>query len=103
MTILVKFANSENRWNSNLTYNIDKDDVLDLDIDYSGEIGADTVSTATTSAKNITAGTPSITANVVTIQLSAGSEDTKATLDVTMTTTASKVLSRTITFKVRDL
>jgi hypothetical protein len=102
MTITVEYKTQKNRWYPGLIYEADKDDVGDLVIDYSGELGTDTVSTVTTTANNITAGTPTTSANIVTIPISNGIESSNVKLEVKMTTTGSKTLSITIKFRVKD-
>ena len=103
MTITVEYANQSNRWHDGILFDMDAQDERSVIVDYTGELGTDTVSTAVATTVNITAGASGISSNVVTIPLSAATENTTATLDVLMTTTAGDKISRKISFRVGDL
>ena len=103
MTITVEYANQSNRWHDGILFDMDAQDERSVIVDYTGEIGSDTVSTAVSTTVNITAGASGISSNVVTIPLSAATENTTATLDVLMTTTAGDKISRKVSFRVGDL
>lgn len=103
MTITVAYGNQKNRWGPNLTFNTDLNDVRDVVWDYTGELGTDTVSTATATTTDITAGTPSISSNVVTVAMSAGSEGVIAKLDLKIVTTGGDTISKSINLRVSDL
>ncbi len=102
MTITVKYKTSRRRWDPEILFRTDKDDVANAVFDYSGELGTDTVSVATASTENITAGTPSISSNVVTVAMSAGQEGATAKMELKVTTTGGLVLSNLVRFKVKD-
>jgi len=102
MTIKVKFGNQDNRWEPGLTFDIDKSDIRDIVWDYTGELGSDTISTATASTTDIGAGSTVIASNVVTIPMSGGVEGAKGTLDLTITTAGSDTISRTVNFRIKD-
>lgn len=102
MTITVKYKTQKNRWSPGLIFETDKDDVGDLTIDYSGELGADTVSAVTATANNITAGSPTISSNIVTVPLSGGNSGSTAKLEVSMDTTGGSTLAILIRFRVKD-
>lgn len=102
MTITAKLGTNRVRLENGVTFEMDKSDIRSLVIDYTGELGSDTVSTVTATTTDITAGTPSISSNVVTISLSGGSENATAKVDVEMTTAAGDVISRIIYVRVRD-
>lgn len=103
MTITVEYGNQKNRWSEGLVFNADTQDIRSITWDYTGEIGTDTVSTATATAVDITAGTPVVAANTVSIPMSAGNEGSTATLDLLMVTTAGDQISRKVSFNVRDV
>jgi hypothetical protein len=102
MTITVECGNQKNRWGEGLVFNIDSQDIRSITWDYTGEIGSDTVSTATATAVDITAGTPVVTANTVSIPMSAGNEGSTATLDLLIVTAAGDQISRKVSFIVGD-
>lgn len=102
MTITVKYKTQRNRWNPALLFDTDKDDVGSIIFDYGGELGGDAVSTATATTSNITAGTPSVSGNVVTVAMSAGKAGTTAKMELKITTTGGKTLSNTVRFRVTD-
>lgn len=102
MTITVKFKTQKNRWNPKLVYLKDLDDVGDIIFDYSGVLGGDTVSTATATTDDITAGTPSISSNVVTTQISGGVSGSTGKMEMRITTTNGSTLSNLVRFKVTD-
>lgn len=103
MTITVEMGEQKNIWSKGLTFRADVEDIRNMTWDYTGEIGTDTVLSATAVTENITAGSPSILSNTVVIAVSAGSEGTTGTIDLTMTTTAGSKISRTVRVKVSDL
>ena len=82
---------------------MDLNDARSMIWDYTGELGTDTISTATATANDITAGTPVISSNIVTVPLSAGQEGSTATLDMEIVTAAGDTISRTVKIKVDDL
>lgn len=102
MTVTVKYKTQSRRWYPNILFNTDIDDVNNLVVDYSGEIDTDTVSTVTVVTNDITAGTPSISNNVVTIALSGFREGSNTRLELTMTTTAGNVFATTVRFRAKD-
>lgn len=102
MTVTVKFKTQKNRWSPTLLFEMDKDDVGNIEFDYSGELGADSVSTATVTVDDITAGTPSISNNVVTVAMSSGKEGATAKMELKITTTGGSVLSNLVRFRVTD-
>ena len=101
MTITVKFKTQRNRWNPQLLFKMDKDDAGNIVFDYSGELGADTVSTATATTENITAGTPSINSNVVTVAMSSAEEGVSR-MELKITTTGGDTLTNLVRFRAKD-
>lgn len=101
--ITAKLGTNRVRLSSTTTFDMDTADVQDLVLDYSGELGSDTVSAVTKSTENLTAATPSISSNVVTISLSGAIDGTKGWIEVNMTTTASNVINRKIYIRGADL
>jgi hypothetical protein len=102
MTITVKLGTDRRRWFDGIQFTMDKSDIRTLTLDYSGELGTDTVSSVSTSDENLTTGTPAISSNVVTISISAVQEGSVAYTDVTMTTTAGDVISTKVRIKGVD-
>lgn len=106
MTITAKFKNDRVRLSQETMFSLDKDDVDSLLINYAGRIGTDTLSTVTVSQEDITAGTPSINtggnSREATIAISGGQEGSIARIEVKATTTAGKVLTNLIRFRVKD-
>ena len=100
--ITVDYGNNKTRWGEDLTFRRDVNDIRTLTIDYTGELGSDTISTASASTTNITAATPAISSNIVTTSLSGGSEGTTAKVDMTITTTAGDKLSNTVYLMTED-
>ena len=101
MTITVKYKTISRRFAQNMVFNSDVDDSGSIIFDYAGELGADTISTATATTQDITAGTPSITNNVVTVALSAGKEGI-AKMELKITTAGGNTLSSVVRFRVTD-
>lgn len=101
MTVTVDFKTHKKRFKQNMVFELDQDDVDDIVFDYGGELGADTVSTASATTSDVTAGTPSISSNVVTVQLSGGSVGT-AKMEMQITTAGGKTLTNVVRFKVKD-
>lgn len=101
MTITVKYKTDRVRWSPEVLFRSDVDDVGDIIFDYAGELGADTVSTATASTENITAGTPSISSNVVTVGMS-GAQEGLSKLELKITTTGGSTLSSAVRFRTKD-
>ena len=102
MTITVKFKTDRKRWDHTVLFPMDADDVGSITFDYSGELGGDTISTATATANNITAGTPSISSNVVTVAMSGAQADSLGKLELKITTTGGNTLSNMVRFRIRD-
>lgn len=101
MTITVKYKTLSRRFDQNMMFNADVDDVGNIEFDYSGELGGDTISTAAVTTQDITAGTPANVNNVVTVALSAGKEGI-AKMELKITTTGGNTLSSVVRFRVRD-
>lgn len=102
MTITVKYKTEKRRWVPTILFETDTDDVGSIIFDYSGELGADTISTATASTENITAGTPSISSNVVTVATSGAQSGSLAKMELKITTTGGNTLSNLVRFRVKD-
>jgi carbon monoxide dehydrogenase subunit G len=102
MTITVKYKTVKRRWEPKMVFNTDIDDVRNIVFDYSGELGSDAISTATATASDITAGSPSIAANVVTISMSGGTAGSMAKLELKVTTTGGDTISNTVRFRAKD-
>jgi hypothetical protein len=102
MTITVKYKTDRKRWDQTTLFKTDKDDVATITFDYSGELGSDTISTATASSENITIGTPSISSNVVTATVSAGQEGSTAKMELNVVTTGGLTIPTNVRFKVSD-
>ncbi len=102
MTITVEFAGDKRRWSKSMYFEADKNDAGNIVFDYSGELGSDTVSTAAATVENLTAGTPSISSNVVTTALSGLSEGEIAKFELKMTSAANRVIDRTVYIRVVD-
>lgn len=100
MTITVKFGSEKRRLEPTHVIDVINDSECNIVFDYSGEIDTDTVSTVTVTGTNVTAGTPSISSNVVTIALSGFNSD--AELQVKMTTTAGRVIDRKVYFRLEQ-
>lgn len=102
MTVTVKYKNVVNRWSSTLVYDKDQDDVSDIVFNYSGELGSDTISTATATTTDITAGSPTISANTVTFSISGGDPGGIGRLELKIVTTGGDTLSNNVKFRVND-
>ena len=102
MTITVKYKTDRRRWSEDVLYRTDKDDVANITFDYSGELGTDTIDSATVNSENITIGTPSITNNVVTATVSAGQEGSIAKMELNVVTTGGLTIPTKVRFKVKD-
>lgn len=101
MTITVKYKTLKRRYVPGMVFDADIDDVGDIIIDYSGEVGGDSVSSVSVTTSDITAGTPAISGNVVTVALS-GQKETVSKIEVKMTTSSGKVLSSTVRIRATD-
>lgn len=101
MTITVKYKTDRRRWDPTVLYRADVDNVGSITFDYSGELGGDTISTATATTENITAGTPSISSNVVTVAMS-GAQEGISKLELKITTAAGNTLSNLVRFRAKD-
>lgn len=101
MTITVKYKTDRRRWSPDVIFLTDVDDAGNIVFDYTGELGADTVSTATATTSDITAGTPSISSNVVTVALSSAQEGV-AKMELKITTSGGITLSNLVRFRVKD-
>jgi hypothetical protein len=102
MTITVKLGTEQRRWFDGILFDMDTADVRTLTIDYSGEIGSDTVASVTTTDQDITAGTPVFSSNVVTTSLSSPTEGAISYTDILMTTTAGDKISTKVRFRGVD-
>lgn len=100
--ITVQLKTNRNPWDHSLVFDIDKDDISNLVYNYAGELGSDTISTATATTSNITAGATSISGNTVTVQVSAGNAGTMAKLEMKIVTAAGKRMSNPVRFRVTD-
>lgn len=101
MAITIQFGENKRLYTPNMYFEKDIDDARNLVIDYSGELDADTVSTATATVENITAGTPSISSNIVTTALSAGNEGV-ARVELKITTSGGQTISNALRFRLKD-
>ena len=101
MTITVQYKTDRTRWDQSVLFETDVDDQGAITFDYSSELGGDTVSTAVSTTDGVTAGTHSISSNVVTVALS-GFNEGLAKLELKMTSTAGNVLSNNVRFRVKD-
>ena len=102
MTITVEFKTLKRRFDQGMIYDLDASDVDNVVFDYSGEIGSDTLSTAIVKSDSITAATPVISGNTVTIQLSNGSGNGVAKIELKVTTAAGKTLANVVRFRVKE-
>lgn len=100
--ITVQLKTNKTQWNPGLLFDVDMDDISNLIFDYSGELGSDTIGTATVTASNITAGTPSISGNRVTIEISGGKAGTTAKLELKIVTAGGLQMSNPIRIRVYD-
>lgn len=101
MTVTVDFKTHKRRFKQNMLFELDKDDVDDIVFDYSNELESDTISTATATTSDITAATPEISSNIVTVQLSGGNVAT-AKVELKITTSDGKTLTNVVRFRVKD-
>lgn len=100
--ITATFAGRPTRLTQTTTFEIDKDVVDNLIIDYAGRLDTDTVSSVSVSTEDITAGTAVISSNQVTIPVSGGQEGSTARMEVTATTAAGAVIPYLIRFRVKN-
>ena len=89
------------RWHKNLVVCKDPADVVDYIVDFKQLLQDDNISTATVVGTNITIDSSSVSANVVTIFVSAGTEGTTAEVKITIVTTNATPRTFERTFKVR--
>lgn len=101
MTITVKYKTDRVRYQPKVLFNTDVDDVGDITFDYSGHLGGDTIDTATVTANDITAGSPTISSNIVTVPLSGGKAGI-AKMELKITTTGGSTLSSLVRFRIKD-
>ena len=89
------------KWYKDLIVRKDPADVIDYPLDFTQLLQSDTISTATVTADNVTIDSSSVSGNVVTIFVSAGTNCTTATVKVTIVT--ANVTPRTFerSFKIR--
>lgn len=81
----------------------DPSDVITVDLDFNGILGADTISAATVGGVNITIDSSPNAGNIVTMTLSGGSSGTVAQVKTTMTSTAGLVLERSFNVEIEEL
>ena len=84
---------------------MDASDVDDFTIDFSAELGAETIAACTWSAtpSALTIGADSFTATTATVRLSAGTSGTDYSVTATATTSGGRVLQRSRKLLVTEL
>lgn len=102
MTVTVKYKTNKRRWEPRMLFETDLDDAGNIIFDYSGELGSDTVDTATATTNDVTAGTPSISSNTVTTALSGFTEGSDIKLEMKITTAGGQTLTNLVRFRAID-
>ena len=92
------------KWHKDLVLRKDPSDVVDYAVDFKQLLQADTISTATVTADNVTIDSSSVSGNVVTIWVSAGSAGATATVKMTIVTSNAtpRTFERSFKIKVED-
>ena len=93
------------KWHRDLVVCKDPSDVVDYPLDFKQLLQSDTIDTATVTADNVTIDSTSVSGNVVTIFVSAGTNGATATVKVTIVTTNTtpRTFERSFKIKVEDL
>ena len=102
MAISVQYKQLTRRYSPNMVFNTDADDAGNITFNFAGEIGSDTVLTAETTVNNVSAGAPSISGNVVTVNLSNFPDNVRAKVRLKMTTASGAVYNLTVRFSAID-
>ena len=93
------------KWHKNLIVCKDPADVVDYPMDFKQLLQSDTIDTATVTADNVTIDSTSVSGNIVTIFVSAGTHRTIATVTIKIVTTNAtpRTFERSFKIKVEDL
>ena len=93
------------KWHKDLIVEKDPADVVDYPLDFKQLLQADTISTATVTADSVTIDSTSVSGNVVTIFVSAGTDCTLATVTIKIVTTNAtpRTFERSFQIRVKNL
>jgi len=83
------------------TGDLDPSDVVDLVVNYTQYFKTDTITTITVTGTNVTIDSSAVSANVVTIFVSSGIEDTIAEVKI-KTATSTRTIERTLFLEVEQ-
>ncbi|MBL4651281.1 MAG: hypothetical protein JKY53_00240 [Flavobacteriales bacterium] len=89
------------RWHKNLSVCKDPSDVVDYSLDFKQLLQSDTISTATVTADFVTIDSSSISGNIVTFFVSAGTNGKTALVTVKIVTTNATPRTFERSFKIR--
>ena len=89
------------KWHKDLLVTKDPADVIDYSVDFKSLLQGDTISTATIVGTNLTIDSSSVSGNVVTIWVSAGSAGTIGEVKTTIVTTNATPRTFERTFRVK--
>ena len=89
------------KWHSDLVVIKDPADVIDYSIDFKQLLQSDVISTATVTGDGVTIDSSSVSGNVVTVFVSAGTDCTIATVTIKIVTTNATPRTFERSFKIR--
>ena len=93
------------RWRKEIVFEKDPSDVVDYELDFSGLLQSDSISTATSSVEegNVTVDSTTVTGNKVSVFISGGSAGVKSKVTMTIVTTNATPRTYERSFYIRVL
>lgn len=90
------------QWDRNLSFDKDPSDVLAFALDFTQFLQTDTISTKTVEGTNITVDSSTLSSNIVTIVVSAGTAGTQGIVKTTIVTSGGRTFERSFRLDIED-